>query len=169
MTYRLLNPYQQERVAHLTYSDGASLASKGRETGAPSPAGIEGEAWIDSLLNPPIHSAKVHKNIFQRQNPSVAAQAHPEGLVSDRSAAVVPAEPDKRLQVQEELSRFKSFGYMQGQGEKILFLERGKDILLIREGDRIDGKYLVKSITEERLVLRAESIGEDVRIDLGKF
>lgn len=169
MTYRLLNPYQQERVVRLTYPGDASHASRATGQRGRAPEKIEGDVWIDSLLNPPVHSAKVHKNIFQRQNPSPAASAPSEEPVSGQTAAVVPPEIDKRRQVQEELSRFKSFGYMQGQGEKILFLERGKDILLIREGDRIDGKYLVKSITEKQLVLRAESIGEDVRIDIGKF
>jgi hypothetical protein len=169
-TYRLLNPYQQERVARLTYSGGSSRASK-PEPGANSraPEKEDREVWIEPLLNPPIHSARVHKNIFQKQKPPGPGPDLSEEPVAVQTAAGASPEIDKRQQVQEDLSKFKSFGYMQGQGDKLLFLERGKDIFLIREGDRIDGKYLVKSITEKQLIIRAESIGEDVRIDLGKF
>jgi len=170
VTYRLLNPYQQERVALLTYPGSASTPYRS-ETRAESrvPEQLDRDVWIEPFLNPPVHSARVHRNIFQKQEPTGSAPALSEGAAADQTAAAASPETDKRQQVQEELSEFKSFGSMQGQGDKILFLERGKDILLIREGDRIDGKYLVKRITEKQLIIRAESIDEDVKIDLGKF
>ena len=51
-------------------------------------------------------------------------------------------------------------------GERILFLERGKQILVIRKGDRIYGKYIVKEITQKELTLTALNINEDIHIDL---
>jgi hypothetical protein len=170
VTYRLLNPYRQERVARLAFPRAVSQAPKADPKGAEQVAEMSGrDVWVELFLHPPTHSGKVNKNVFQKQE--LASQAPPG---SEGPAAISPEplrspEADKRLEVQEELSRFKSFGYMQGKDEKVLFLERGKDILMIREGDRIDEKYLVKSITEKHLIIRAESIGEDVRIDLGKF
>jgi hypothetical protein len=58
------------------------------------------------------------------------------------------------------------FGYYEGLGHMKLFVERGREILVISEGDKIDGKYLVKKIGNTQLTLRAENIGEDVHIDL---
>ena len=52
---------------------------------------------------------------------------------------------------------------------KTLFLERGKDIFIIKEGDRIDDKYLIKEITETMLTLRAEEIDEDIHLDISQF
>jgi hypothetical protein len=169
-TYRLLNPYHQDKVARLTYTGSVSPAPRAEPESSDRAAEIlDRDVWIELFLNPPEHSGKVQKNVFQRQGPPAPGSSFSEEPLGGEAQAAASPPTDKRLEVQEELSKFKSFGYMQGQGEKILFLERGKDILLIREGDRIDGKYLVKSITEKLLIIRAESIGEDVRIELGKF
>lgn len=171
ITYRLLNPYRQARVAKLTHERGISQKESSplpRESGNP-PAGEARDVWVDLFQDPPQHSGAVQQNFFYRPPPP-EPQANP-----GQEAALRPPEPaadpvvDKRLQVQEELSRFKWFGQMLGKHEKVVFLEKGKDILLLREGDKIDGKYLVKSITDKFLVIRAESIREDVRIELGRF
>ena len=77
---------------------------------------------------------------------------------------------EKRQKVKKDLSLFRSFGYLEeSNGERFLFLEKGKRIMVIRKGDRIDGKYIVKDITEKKLTLTAISINEDVHIDLGGF
>ncbi len=171
VTYRMLNPYRQERVAKLPFPASVSQTARTEPSGPDQAAGMKDrDVLLDSFLNPPHHSGKVSRDVFQKEEPaSPEAPVEPGAAVAGQPESARPPEADPRLQVQEELSRFKSFGYVQGRDEKVLFLERGKDILMIREGDRIDGKYVVKSITEKQLVIRAESIGEDVRIDLGKF
>lgn len=170
ITYRLLNPYRQARVAKLTHERIVTQkAPPSPAKGAERSGGREAsDVWVDLVQNPPQHSGAVQQNFFFRPPPP-EPQANPA-----QEAALRPPEPapdpvvDKRLQVQEELSRFKWFGQMLGKREKVVFLEKGKDILLLREGERIDGKYLVKSITDKFLVIRAESIREDVRIELGR-
>jgi hypothetical protein len=37
---------------------------------------------------------------------------------------------------------------------------------LVRKGDRINGKYFVENITDQRVVLKAEKINEPVYIDI---
>jgi hypothetical protein len=68
--------------------------------------------------------------------------------------------------VNRELGQMKVFGYYESLGHVKLFVERGREILVISEGDKIDGKYLVKEIGSTRVTLRAEHIGQDVHIDL---
>ncbi|MBN1106850.1 MAG: hypothetical protein JXL84_25835 [Deltaproteobacteria bacterium] len=172
LTYRILNPYKQERVTRLTYTGRDGEPSRARAAGPKAgEAVVSREVMMDLFLNPPPHSGKVRNNIFFRSKEIVTqAKAAPSAEAKviapvGKQAPVI----DKRLQVQEELSHFKSFGFMQQGKQKILFLERGKDILVIREGDRIAGKYLVKGITEKVLTIRAENIDEDIRIDLSRF
>lgn len=168
VTYRLLNPYRQETVASPASQRSHSPAPKADlKTHEQASVLFDREVRVELFLNPPIHSGMVRKNVFQKQEESASTSdmGSEESLAQPNSAPEV----DMRLQVQEELSKFKTFGYLQGKEEKVLFLERGKDILMIREGDRLDGKYLVKTITEKLLIIRAESIGEDVRIELTKF
>jgi hypothetical protein len=164
VTYRLLNPYRQETAARLNFPQTARQASKTEaKEKEKSAAEFDRETRVKLFLNPPIHSGEMRRNIFQRQEKPASSQD------ADAAESGQAPEEDMKALVAEELSRFKTFGYMQGKNEKVLFLERGKDILLVREGDRIDGKYLVKRITEKQLVIRAESIAEDVEIDLGAF
>jgi hypothetical protein len=61
------------------------------------------------------------------------------------------------------------FGFYRSKGETVIFLERENEILVVREGDRIDGKYLVKRIEKETMILRAEQLQEDFRIDLSEL
>ncbi|MBW2018089.1 MAG: hypothetical protein JRJ01_14835 [Deltaproteobacteria bacterium] len=71
--------------------------------------------------------------------------------------------------MEEDLSTFRTFGYLDRDNERILFLEHGNDILVIKEGDWIEGKYLVKEISKDRLTLWAKNIKENVFVDLTDF
>jgi hypothetical protein len=73
------------------------------------------------------------------------------------------------MQVEQELNDFKSFGYLESSKGITLFLERGKQILVVRKGDRIDGKYIVKDITSKELTLTAMAINEDIHIDISQL
>jgi hypothetical protein len=173
LTYRILNPYEQKTVTQLTFTGKPVRSPVAKRAGARSTAAKAKEGvLIDLFLSPPPHSGKVQKNVFflqKSREPENRVAAAPPIQKPVASPAAPASVMDKRLKVQEELSRFKSFGFMQQGNQRILFLERGKDIFVIRVGDRIDGKYLVKSITEKALIIRAESIDEDVRIELGQF
>ena len=124
---------------------------------------------LESFINPPPHSRDLINNIFFKEkntpvNEKEASKA--ESKISMPEKVVAPV-VDKRRKIEEDLSRFKSFGYQESDGEILLFLEIGKRILVIHKGDTIDGKYFVKDITKEELTLTAKSINEDVHIDLG--
>lgn len=172
LTYRIMNPFEQGRVEQLTFTGGKGKPSAGKPANSMAAATPHrGEVLIDLYMNPPSHSGKVSNNVFfQRKEPVVQPKV-PLPTENKPLAAAPPPTPamQKRLKAQEDLSRFKSFGYMQKGNQKVLFLERGKDIMVVREGDRIDGKYLVKRITEKVLTIRAENIDEDVSIELGEF
>ncbi|MBN1102834.1 MAG: hypothetical protein JXL84_05395 [Deltaproteobacteria bacterium] len=172
LTYRIMNPYRQERVTQLTYTGRPAQPPLGPgKSPKSSGAQVQRDVLMDLYLNPPKHSETVRKNIFFRRK---AAPPPSKKVLPAETKVSAPAQQptpgmNRRLQVQEELSRFASFGYMQQEKQKILFLERGKDILVIREGDKIDGKYLVKSITEKVLVIKTDDLDEEIRIELGQF
>ncbi|MEZ4524764.1 MAG: hypothetical protein R2941_02440 [Desulfobacterales bacterium] len=58
--------------------------------------------------------------------------------------------------------------YMSG-ADLAVFLQREKQIMVIRRGDRIDGKYLVEKLTSEALTLRSGKNEKTVVIDLKQF
>lgn len=175
LTYRLLNPYKQERAPTLTYT--GERNGKAVRTGGTVRTGNDSEISfirLDLLTHPPAHSGKTTRDIFhratlERTENEVPKSAPPPDEKENIPSVNEPQVDDKRVKVQEELSRFRAFGYLDKGEERLLFLERGKDILVVRKGDRIDGKYLVVEIDENLLTLRAEEINEDVKIDLSRF
>ncbi len=172
LVYRMLNPYEQKRVEELTFT-GTKTRSPINKTPSGSAKIPPGDLRVrlDLLSDNQIHSGAVQNNIFFRKKDiSVKEQpADQERPLTQKTAQ--PASPlvAKRLQIQQELSQFKTFGLLERDKVKTLFLERGKDIFIIKEGDRIDDKYLIKEITETMLTLRAEEIDEDIHLDISQF
>ena len=87
----------------------------------------------------------------------------------DRLDKIGPMEAKKKLNTEQELSQFKAFGYLENIDGITLFIEKGKQILVVREGDRIDGRYLVKNITKKELTMTAMDINKDIHIALGQL
>lgn len=172
VTYRLLNPFEQKRVKNLTFTGGTAPATGGKKLSGPLdlPSG-DLSIRLDLLSDRRIHSGKVEKNIFfaRKAEPAKEEPVDLKEAPPPKMEQSITALEKKRLQVQQELSLFKTFGFLELDNEKTLFLERGKDIFIIRKGDRINGKYQVKEISEDMLTLRAEEINEDIHIDISKF
>ena len=172
LIYRITHPYKQERVAKLTYTgQHFQIPEKNRGQQGEGSSPEEHLVKLDLFLNPPGHSRNVSSNIFSDQKtiPEVTKHIDTEKPEKDLPEKITQTAPDKRKQVENDLSKFKSFGYLESNGERILFLERGKQIMVIRKGDRIDGKYVVKDITQKELTLTALSINEDIHIDLSEL
>jgi hypothetical protein len=169
--YRVLNPYKQGRVERVGFNQSDVRKPIRGRTPPLESRSEENLLLINLLMDPPKHSGRVYKDLFfnkpaaPKQPPTKSPK--PRKYVSKHRT--VPPAVDPLAQVRSDLSAFRVFGFYRSGHERSLFLEREKEILVIREGDRIDGKYLVKRIDDHSLVLRAEHIGEDVEIDLSDF
>lgn len=167
LIYRVTNPYRQPKVDRLTYSGSVSkgTVSQVDQNDAVISSREESMIKLDLFLNPPAHSREQSKNIFLGQ---VAMEEIEPLLESDIdqtavNGALTAADENK---LEDELSSFRSFGYMERVGERVLFIEKGNQIMLIRKGDRIEGKYVVKDITKNELTLTVIPDNEVVYIDL---
>ncbi len=163
ITYRLLNPIEQERIARLSYTGVRPAVPHKIKAGDTSSAETGRIIRLDLLTEPRSHSGRTRRDIFNKRRVTVQ---RPQPASPPR---VIPPANLERRKVQEQLDRFRTFGYMDQKNERTLFLEYGRDILVVRKGDRINGKYLVKDINPERLTLWAEMLGEHIHIDLTQF
>jgi len=121
---------------------------------------------LNLFINPRSHSRDVKRDIFSGHT-AAAEQGKPAG--GDQKSTTQEGEtqtPNPEDQIKDDLSTFKSFGYAERGGEKILFIEKGKQIMLIRKGDRIEGKYIVKDLNQRELTLLVIANNEVVHIDL---
>jgi hypothetical protein len=172
VVYRLMNPFRQERVAQLTHTGKSAGESRKVSTQSSPAAQLKDADFLLALLQrPPQHSGRVLTPGFwgPGDRPLPGASTPPETAPDSDAATASLAPLDPVLQVKQELSQFRIFGFFKSRGELALFMERGKEILVVRKGDRIDGVYRVEEITPQVLTIRAENIDEAVHIDLGEL
>ena len=157
LSYRLMNPYRQKTVSQLTFTN-SKVYTKTNKTGSVRgsrrTANIQ-DVMLDFFLNPPEHFDKVYKNIFFKE------EAVKKEVISQKD------NPIKR--VKNEISQFNIFGSYETLDDKAIFFERGKQVLVIRKGDKIDGKFLVEKISQQDVSLKSEEIDDRMHIDLGDF
>lgn len=168
--YRILNPYRQPTVAKLKYT------GKADRDKTPSHAirldekrlTADQTVLIDLLVNPPRHSDKTVKDMFVlSKTPAVQAEeivADPK--TSGTAESPLVEKPDPYAQINEAIRQFTIFGIYERNKEKVVFLEKGKDVLMVREGDRIDGKYLIERITDQEVVFKVEELNAPITINI---
>lgn len=75
-------------------------------------------------------------------------------------------EPTPAQKAMEDVGRFTFLGFLLKESRKIIFLSRDNEIILVRKGDRIAGKYEVASITDEALTINLVATGEQITVPL---
>ena len=81
-------------------------------------------------------------------------------------AADVPPEQIKPTQLQRDMANFTFLGFLKKESRKTIFLSNGKEIFLVKKGDRIAGKYDVTSLTDEALTITSMLDGGEILIPL---
>lgn len=160
LTYRLLNPFEQPTVAQLTNKGQRAVQPMSDEAPSSSDAGDRIRLAADSYLKAqPVTAGEIQRNPFGTPTvpdapappPAEPIQAQPEG----------PEDTARNT-----LKAFKVFGSFAHGDEEVLFLERKKQIILIRRGDLIDGIYRVEDFSEDSLTVTADSLTSPILIRL---
>ena len=69
----------------------------------------------------------------------------------------------RRTQLQEQMAQYRYLGYVNQGGVQKAFLGKGREIYILRQGDRLDGTFLVAAIDASTVkILDAESKLETV-------
>ncbi len=169
LTYRIFHPFQQREVASLKYRDGAQGRTSRKIPENPINPSRPPSVKLSLLEKTAERSRDVLRNPFFEEKTVEPVKAPDPTPKPTEPEPVRPAPPDPMETVNRELGQMKVFGYYEGLGDMKLFVEKGKEILVISKGDKIDGKYLVKEIGNTWVTLRAENIGQDVHIDLSSM
>ncbi len=160
LTYRLLNPFEQTTVAQLT-NKGQRASQPTSET-APSSTDASDRIRLaaDSYLKAqPVTAEDIQRDPFDTPEVAAAPAPAPEEPIEPESEGPEDA-------ARNALETFKVFGSFSRGDENVLFLERKKQIILIRKGDLIDGIYRVDDFSEDSLTVTAETLASPVQIRL---
>lgn len=173
-----LNYPRQKTVAKLKYPPGTRAVADKPRTALVRPGASAGESRllrIDLLEQVPPYT-QYRRNIFsplfvdretfmQQQAAAEAARAA-KAAVKALPPAVPAKPPPQPTGIQSELSAFKFHGFLQKDGRKTVFLAKGRDITPLKEGASFAGRFVVTSITEQVLILKANGTGEEIIIPL---
>ncbi|MDU0459785.1 MAG: type II secretion system protein PulP [Geobacteraceae bacterium] len=64
------------------------------------------------------------------------------------------------------LARFTFLGFLKKDAQKTIFLAKDKEIILVKKGDKIAGRYEASSITDQALTLLVADSGDEIVIPL---
>lgn len=163
---------REQRVAKLTYAPGMRAPTP-RKTApppkamAPAPPLATDEKTVHlSQLDKTAAAFKGYRrNIFRPIFHEEIKEILPLPPLTKVAPPPVPPPPPPPMPVappvpeltplQRDMAQFTFLGFMKKDGQKTIFLAKDKDILLVKKGDRIAGKYEATGITEERLTIKA--------------
>jgi hypothetical protein len=170
LLYRMTHVYKQPKVAALTYT-GEKIKTRVDKTSQKTLANSVQEPLLrlDRFLNPQTHLKEAKRNIFSGQAVVEEQEKPLSESASKQESGTEASSSNVENQIEDDLSTFKSFGYIERGGERILFIEKGKQIMLVRKGDRIEGKYIVQDISKNELTLTVIANNETVHIDLSQL
>ena len=159
--YRLMNPFEQQTVDRLTYGRTTRVVPDNPTPSNNQESNRTSQVMTALLNQPPTLSSEVKRNPFQMANASRASsQAGP--------AAPAPPPPPRSAQdrIREALQQFTRFGDFRRGKERYIFLERGKQVLVVGPGDVIDGKYKVEAIGDQSISVTTTESPEPVEVGL---
>ena len=71
-------------------------------------------------------------------------------------------------QLRKQINQYRYLNYLSQQGVQKAFVGKGKDIYIIRKGDKLDGKFLVASIDPTTVKLKEPTTSLEASIELKK-
>jgi len=157
IAYRMTNPFEQETVDRLTYA----RATKVTPAKAADASTLQTQVRLDLFQSPPQSNVTIQRDLFQ---PPSAAKPSGNDTMAPKAPAPKPRPKSDRERIQEHFQRFKAFGSYQ-HGKKIyLFLQRGKQVLVVSRGDRIDGKYEITEVAEKSATISAKGLSTPLKV-----
>jgi len=181
LTWRILHPFRQERVERLTFTGKAPAQDTGTEKKSVGTDPAYQQVLLSLFEKPPVHSGKSLSPAFFQKIPGVNLTP-PPGFLDGSDETVSPGgeqpanapESDSTYaaalaQVNAELDRFRVIGFYNSGSDHAIFMQRDKQVFIVRKGDRLDGKYRVEEISADTITLWADAVNDKVHINITRF
>lgn len=176
-TWSIISYPRAKTVGRLKYPPGQRTVADKKRKSAARLSGTEVDSQtlrLDLLQERFPRFDGYRRNIFQpifedretvmaRKAAEAAAKAAAEAkrALLLRKAVKPPPQPSR---MQRELASFKYNGFVLNDGRKTVFLSKGEEVLVLRQGDSFAGKYVAASITDQLLTIKATDTGEEIII-----
>ena len=173
LVYSFIRMPRQKRVEKLKYQQGMTA-----EPTRTKQAALDDTARVrlDLLDQPGSRAHLGGRNIFRgglagevkKTKIPLPPPPPPPQKVEPPVTAAPPSQPTaiEPTALQRDMATFTFLGFLKKEGRKTIFLSNGKEIFLVKKGDRIAGKYDVTSLTEDILTISSLQDGGEILIPL---
>lgn len=175
LVYSYLRMPRQERIEKLTYRPGMTAqplkSAKNKDSDSV-------RVRLDLLERKQGGAPAGGKNIFQSlfdtgvKKPSVPLPPPPPPPVKKIApppvAVTAPSGPQavEPTPMQRDMATFTFLGFLKKENRKTIFLSTGKEIFLVKKGDKISGKYDVTELTDEAITISSLQDSGEIVIPL---
>ncbi len=175
LVYSFLRMPRQKRVEKLTYQPGMTAQPVKSAKGSDSDVS---RVRLDLLDRKQGGMQFGGRNIFQSlfdygvKKPSVPLPPPPpppEKRVEPPPVPVqVPSAPQavEPTPLQRDMATFTFLGFLKKENRKSIFLSNGKEIFIVKKGDKISGRYDVTALTDEAITISSLQDGGEIVIPL---
>ncbi|MDM8539199.1 hypothetical protein QUF70_20790 [Desulfobacterales bacterium HSG17] len=179
--YRVLNPFEQQKVDKLTYT-----GKKISKTDIPAEKFLTPEKKLQSqtqhqpqtlvskFLNKPEISAKIYKDLFSiYKPPSKQATVKKVYIPVDKDIKTrqitKTIKKDPVQEIKEYLCSYRVYGTYKSENTKAVFLSNHNLVLCATIEHRLAGLYLIDDIPDTYITLKALALNETIHLDMREF
>ncbi len=177
--YRFQNPYVQEEVDQLTYGRGSDTSAEKLKskvgvvkTGAQKKA-LDFSGRVTVFFEKKEVKSVVQRDLFSIYSPPVKRKKVNTVKIRPQKKEDSVTESENKANLirnaREYLTSYRMYGSYKNNGTKAIFLGRDKQVLVARVGDRLDGKYLVDDIENNKIRIKALDLNETIHLDMQEF
>jgi len=173
LVYSFLRMPKLERVEKLTYQPG--MTAKPVKT-AQARGSDEGRVRLDLLERRQAGLPTGGRNIFHSlfdsgtKKPAIPLPPPPPPPPPPHvpPPVQVPTAPQviEPTPLQRDMAKFTFLGFLKKDNRKTIFLTNGKEIFLVKKGDKISGRYDVTALTDDALTITSNEDGGEIIIPL---
>ncbi len=157
---------RQKTVEKLTYQQGATAQLSSNVTSKAPPV-IAGNLLRLDLLDiepPPFKGAR--RNLFNKNNFINPGAKSAQKIASPPPPPPPPPPPTPLEIMRRSLASYTFIGLITINGEKTCFFRKGVDLVSVRVGGRLAGKYEAVAITDQFLTIKTPDTAEQLMLPL---
>jgi len=177
LIYSYVRSPRQQTVTSLSSATSTKAPSRDRKAAPAKPVTDETRVRLDLLECSKGRFAGFRRNIFRpifhdetKVPPAppvlprpIPPPLPPRPVLPSPPPSVAPPQPPP---VVRDMARFTFLGFLKKENRKTIFLAKDKEIILVRQGDKIAGIYEAVNITDEALSIRSTTDGSEIVIPL---
>ncbi len=179
--YRVLNPFEQQKVDTLTFTgkkisktDIVAEKALTPEKESQFQTQHQPQTLVSKFLNKPKISAKIYKDLFSiYKSPSKQVAVKKVNIPVEKDIQTRQMtntiKKDPVQEIKEYLCSYRVYGTYKSENTKAVFLSKNKLVLCAKIGDRLDGKYLIDDIQDNYIRIKALALNEIIHLDMREF